>query len=106
LQGCHINTMNDADHSPVDERVAIAREELCARIGAEVRSERPALLIRVDLATIVIAAVHAYFFPRHWMEISPVRHRNLVPEITKSSSTKRRGSHRASDQREAPLLRI
>src|SRR5204862_6556652 len=58
----------------VEERLAIAREELSARLGAEIRPERRALLSRGDLAKIVDAAVQAYFV-RHAMEANPLPRR-------------------------------
>jgi hypothetical protein len=42
---------------PLEERLTIAREELAARLGNEIRPERRALLSRGDLAKIVDAAV-------------------------------------------------
>src|SRR5580658_8853922 len=43
------------------EQIAAAREELTARLNAEIRPERRAQLSRSDLAKLVDAAVHAYF---------------------------------------------
>src|SRR5690242_353754 len=57
--------------SSVEERLAIAREELSARLGAEIRPERRALLSRGDLAKIVDAAVQAYFV-RHGLDANPL----------------------------------
>src|SRR5437660_8229925 len=64
----------------VEERLTIAREELSARLGAEIRPERRALLSRGDLAKIVDAAVQAYFV-RHAMDANPLSRRDLVTDI-------------------------
>ena len=61
----------------IEERLAIAREELSARLGAEIRPERRALLTRGDLAKIVDAAVQAYFV-RHAMDANPLARRDLI----------------------------
>src|SRR5260370_32361295 len=59
-----------APGAAIEERLAIAREELSARLGAEIRPERRAMLTRGDLAKIVDAAVQAYFV-RHAMDANP-----------------------------------
>ncbi|HLY47112.1 MAG TPA: ATPase, T2SS/T4P/T4SS family [Stellaceae bacterium] len=64
----------------IEERLVIAREELSARLGAEIRPERRALLSRGDLAKIVDAAVQAYFV-RHGMEANPLSRRDLVTDV-------------------------
>ncbi len=64
----------------MEERLAIAREELSARLGAEIRPERRALLTRGDLAKIVDAAVQAYFV-RHAMDANPLARRDLITDI-------------------------
>src|SRR6266436_7942564 len=66
--------------SSIEERLAIAREELSARLGAEIRPERRALLSRGDLAKIVDAAVQAYFV-RHAMDANPLARRDLITDI-------------------------
>jgi len=88
--------------STVEERLAIAREELSARLGAEIRPERRALLSRGDLAKIVDAAVQAYFV-RHAMEANPLSRRDLVTDIMQTLLTpggadvaNRRNPHKAA----------
>jgi hypothetical protein len=44
-----------------EDALAVAREELVARLSAEIRPERRALLSRSDLAKLVSGAVQAYF---------------------------------------------
>src|SRR5579864_4856264 len=55
----------------IEDRLSRAREELSARLGAEIRPERRALLSRGDLAKIVEAAVQAYFV-RHAIDGDPL----------------------------------
>src|SRR4249919_1678842 len=89
--------------SPIEERLAIAREELSARLGAEIRPERRALLSRGDLAKIVDAAVQAYFV-RHAIEANPLSRRDLVTDIMQTLLTpgggpdgsNRRNPHKAA----------
>src|SRR5579863_9459844 len=88
--------------SPIEKRLAIAREELSARLGAEIRPERRALLSRGDLAKIVDAAVQAYFV-RHAMEANPLSRRDLVTDIMQTLLTpggadpnNRRNPHKAA----------
>src|SRR5260370_31942586 len=76
--------------SSIEERLAIAREELSARLGAEIRPERRALLSRGDLAKIVDAAVQAYFV-RPAMDANPLARRHLVPDIMPALPTAGRG---------------
>jgi pilus assembly protein CpaF len=64
----------------LEDRLLIAREELSARLGAEIRAERRALLSRGDLAKIVDAAVQAYFV-RHAIEANPLSRRDLVTDV-------------------------
>jgi pilus assembly protein CpaF len=64
----------------MEERLVIAREELSARLGAEIRPERRALLSRGDMAKIVDAAVQAYFV-RHGIEGNPLARRDLVTDV-------------------------
>src|ERR1700674_5310210 len=70
----------------IEERLAIAREELSARLGAEIRPERRALLTRGDLAKIVDAAVQAYFV-RHAMDANPLARRDLITDILQTLIT-------------------
>jgi pilus assembly protein CpaF len=86
----------------IEERLAIAREELSARLGVEIRAERRALLSRGDLAKIVDAAVQAYFV-RHMIEPNPLSRRDLVTDIMQTLLTpgggdaaQRRNPHKAA----------
>ena len=86
----------------IDERLAIAREELSARLGNEIRPERRALLSRGDLAKIVDAAVQAYFV-RHAIEANPLARRDLVTDVLQSllapgggEAVNRRNPHKAA----------
>jgi len=72
-----------APEATMEERLAVAREELSARLGAEIRPERRALLSRGDLAKIVDAAVQAYFV-RHGMDANPLARRDLVTDVLQS----------------------
>jgi pilus assembly protein CpaF len=89
--------------SSIEDRLSIAREELSARLGAEIRSERRALLSRADLAKIVDAAVQAYFV-RHTIEANPLARRDLVTDImqtllipgTTDNNGSRRNPHKAA----------
>src|SRR4051812_5976805 len=87
---------------PLEERLSIAREELSARLGAEIRPERRALLSRGDLAKIVDAAVQAYFV-RHAIDANPLARRDLVTDIMQTLLTpgggdaaNRRNPHKAA----------
>jgi pilus assembly protein CpaF len=85
----------------MEERLIVAREELSARLGAEIRPERRALLSRGDLAKIVDAAVQAYFV-RHSMDANPLARRDLVTDVMQSLLTpggadaNRRNPHKAA----------
>ena len=86
----------------IEERLAVAREELSARLGAEIRPERRALLTRGDMAKIVDAAVQAYFV-RHAMDANPLARRDLITDILQSLLTpeggdaaNRRSPHKAA----------
>src|SRR5437660_11933157 len=70
----------------IEERLAVAREELSARLGAEIRPERRALLSRGDLAKIVDAAVQPYFV-RHSMDANPLARRDLATDVIQSLLT-------------------
>src|SRR5436305_1201426 len=69
-----------APPSSLQEHLAVAREELVARLSAEIRPERRALLSRSDLAKLVSGAVQAYFV-RHAIEANPLARRDLVTDI-------------------------
>src|SRR5438270_3248176 len=86
----------------IEERLAIAREELSARLGAEIRPERRALLSRGDLAKIVDAAVQAYFV-RHAIDANPLARRDLVTDIMQTlispeggDASNKRNPHKAT----------
>jgi pilus assembly protein CpaF len=66
--------------SPVEDRLLTAKEQLIARLSAEVRPERRSLLSRGELAKVVDAAVQAYLV-RHGMEANPLDRRDLVTSI-------------------------
>src|SRR5580704_3432897 len=65
-----------APGAPMEEHLAVAREELIARLGAEIKPERRKLLSRSDLAKLVSGAVQAYFV-RHAIEANPLSRRDL-----------------------------
>jgi pilus assembly protein CpaF len=69
-----------APPSSLQEHLVVAREELVARLSAEIRPERRALLSRSDLAKLVSGAVQAYFV-RHAIEANPLARRDLVTDI-------------------------
>jgi pilus assembly protein CpaF len=93
------------DAAPMEDRLAIAREELTARLSAEMRPERRALLNRGDLAKIVDAAVQAYFV-RHSIDANPLDRRDLVTSVMQvllipvasaaNGDNTRRGPHRGA----------
>src|SRR5438270_914862 len=63
-----------------EDALTVAREELVARLSAEIRPERRALLSRSDLAKLVSGAVQAYFV-RHAIESNPLSRRDLITDI-------------------------
>jgi len=69
-----------APGAPMEEHLAVAREELIARLGAEIKPERRKLLRRSDLAKLVSGAVQAYFV-RHAIEANPLSRRDLVTDV-------------------------
>jgi pilus assembly protein CpaF len=91
-----------AEGAPIEEAAALAREQLTARLTAEIRAERRALLSRGELAKIVAAAVHAHCV-RHAITLSERGRRGLVTEIVQTLLTAdadeektRRNSHGAA----------
>jgi pilus assembly protein CpaF len=68
---------------PREERLLAAREQLIARLSAEVRPERRSLLSRGELAKVVDAAVQAYLV-RHGIDVNPLDRRDLVTAIIES----------------------
>src|SRR5438874_4250580 len=69
-----------------EDALTVAREELVARLSAEIRPERRALLSRSDLAKLVSGAVQAYFV-RHAIEANPLARRDLVTDIMQALIT-------------------
>src|ERR1700719_4080729 len=69
-----------APGAPMEEHLAVAREELIARLGAEIKPERRKLLSRSDLTKLVSGAVQAYFV-RHAIEANPLSRRDLVTDV-------------------------
>src|SRR5437763_14180719 len=69
-----------------EDALAVAREELVARLSAEIRPERRALLSRSDLAKLVSGAVQAYFV-RHAVESNPLARRDLITDIMQALMT-------------------
>jgi len=67
-------------HLPHEDRLLAAKEQLIARLSAEVRPERRSLLSRGELAKVVDAAAQAYMI-RHGIEANPLERRDLVTEI-------------------------
>jgi len=75
-----------APPTSLQEHLTVAREELVARLSAEIRPERRALLSRSDLAKLVSGAVQAYFV-RHAIEANPLARRDLVTDIMQALIT-------------------
>ena len=67
-------------HAPTEDRLVVAKEQLIARLTAEVRPERRSLLSRGELAKVVDAATQAYMI-RHSIDANPLDRRDLVTEI-------------------------
>ena len=67
-------------HAPTGDRLVVAKEQLIARLSAEVRPERRSLLSRGELAKVVDAATQAYMI-RHSIDANPLDRRDLVTEI-------------------------
>jgi pilus assembly protein CpaF len=65
---------------PREDRLLAAKEQLIARLSAEVRPERRSLLSRGELAKVVDAAVQAHLV-RHGIEANPLDRRDLVTSI-------------------------
>ena len=91
----------------VEDQMAMAREQLTARLSTEIRPERRALLSRGELAKLVDAAVQAYFV-RHNVDPNPLARRDLVTQIMQvllappsaeteeTAAANRRNPHRAA----------
>ena len=67
-------------HAPPEERLLAAKEQLIARLSAEVRPERRSLLSRGELAKVVDAAAQAYLV-RHGLDANPLDRRDLVTAV-------------------------
>src|SRR5216683_151206 len=67
-------------NAPVEDRLLAAKEQLIARLSAEVRPERRSLLSRGELAKVVDAAVQAYLV-RHGIDANPLDRRDLVTSL-------------------------
>ena len=67
-------------HLPHEDRLLAAKEQLIARLSADVRPERRSLLSRGELAKVVDAAAQAYMI-RHGIDANPLERRDLVTEI-------------------------
>src|ERR1051325_1446756 len=77
-----------ASTAPVsaEDALTVAREELVARLSAEIRPERRALLSRSALEKLVSGAVQAYFV-RHAIESNPLSRRDLITDIMQALIT-------------------
>jgi pilus assembly protein CpaF len=64
----------------LEEKLALAREQLLTRLGSEIRPERRSLLSRGELAKLVDAAVQAHFV-RNSINADPLARRDLVTGI-------------------------
>src|SRR5204862_2452210 len=69
-----------APPTSLQEHLTVAREELVARLSAEIRPERRALLSRSDLAKLVSGAGEEYFV-RHAIVASTSDRRESVTDI-------------------------
>jgi hypothetical protein len=65
-----------------DERFLLIREELLARLTAELRPERLSILSRGELAKVVDAAVQAHLV-RNGIEANPIARRDLITALIK-----------------------
>src|SRR6516165_8967510 len=66
-----------------EDRFLLVREELLARLTAELSPERISILSRGELAKVVDAAVHAYFV-RNGVEADPIARRDLITGLIKA----------------------
>ena len=65
-----------------EDRFLLAREELLARLTAELSPERISILSRGELAKVVDAAIQAHFV-RKGVEADPIVRRNLITALIK-----------------------
>ncbi len=63
-----------------ETRLALAREQLLARLSTEVRPERLGVLNRGQLAKLVDTAVQAHF-QRNGIEVNPLERRDLITQL-------------------------
>jgi uncharacterized protein (DUF1778 family) len=88
------------------DRLLAAKEQLIARLSAEVRPEHRWLLSRDDLAEVVDAATQAYMI-RHGIDANPPDRRDLVDEIIEAllnASTSNRAAIDAAKAQIQPLV--
>src|SRR5260221_608863 len=71
---------SELDSTSTADSLAAAREELMARLAAEISPGRKSVLNRSDLAKLVNSAVQAYFGNRA-ISLDPLKHRNFVTEL-------------------------
>jgi pilus assembly protein CpaF len=65
-----------------EDRILLAREEIFARLTAELSPERLSILSRGELAKVVDAAVQAYF-ARNALDLNPITRRDLITALIK-----------------------
>src|ERR1051325_3875277 len=77
-----------ASTAPVsaEDALTVAREELVARLSAEIRPGGGARLSRSDLAKLVSGGVQAYFV-RHAFKSNPLSRRDLITDIMQALIT-------------------
>src|SRR5437868_13635113 len=77
-----------ASTAPVsaEDALTVAREELLARLRAEIRPELRALLSRSDMAKLVSGAVQSYFV-RHAIELNQHSRRALITYTKQALTT-------------------
>ena len=66
-----------------EDRLLLAREELLARLTAELSPERISILSRGELAKVVDAAVQAYFV-RNGIDPDPIARRDMITALLKA----------------------
>src|ERR1700738_1248728 len=90
-----------------EDKLLAAKEQLIARLSAEVRPERRSLLSRGELAKVVDAATQAYMV-RHGMEANPLDRRDLVTSIMEALLHPGRSEDHTADpqSRGAPACRL
>src|SRR5205823_6917082 len=74
-----------------EDRFLLAREELLARLTAELSPERISILSRGELAKVVDAAVQAYFV-RNGIDPDPIARRDLITALIKGLLDPGKGS--------------